>query len=564
MYEMDDRPWLKNYDQGVPHTLAPYPQRTLLDVVTEIAHECPYHTAMLFKGASLSYARLEELSDAFAAALSAQGVHKGDRVALVMPNCPQIIIAQLGVWKAGAVAAVMNPLYTKSELEQLLAECEAQTAVVLSRYYRKIKSIEPRTGLRRVIVTNVKEYLPTHLRVLYTALREWREGDRVHLEAGDTWMRIMLEQHDGSLRPGVTVDPGDPALILFTGGTTGVPKGTIATHHAILIAGMQLRAWLSALLADRDDIIVLAMPMFHVYGNVGVFATALVGGNTIAVVPNPRDLNDLMATIRSVRPVFLPGDPTLFAGLLDRPEVKASNADFRSIKLCISGSALLLPETRERFERLTGGRMVEGYALTESMMGAVVSPVNGKSKSGSVGLPLPDVEIRIVDADTGEGELPPGRVGEILMRAPQLMQGYVNRPYETAQTVRDGWLHTGDLGFVDGDGYLFVIDRKNDVIASGAFRVWPREVEEVIASHPAVEEVGVAGVPVGGGRGQAVKAWVALREGGKCTVEEMREYCHQRLADYKVPKYVEFRERLPKSPMGRVLRRELVDEEWPK
>ena len=561
---MDNRPWLKNYDQDVPHTLAPYPQRTLLDVVTEVAHECPYQTAMLFKGASISYARLEELSDAFASALSAGGVRKGDKVALVMPNYPQLIIAQIGVWKSGAVAVVMDPLSPKDELEQLLVECGAQTVVILSRHYHKMKSIEPHTGLRRIIVTNVKEYLPTHLRVLHTVLKEWRKGDRVHLEPGDIWMRILLEQHEGSPRPSVPIDLDDPALILFTGGTTGTPKGAMITHHSLFIAAMQLRAWFGVLLDDRDDVIVLVMPMSHVYGNIGVFATALVGGNTMAIVPDPRDLNDLMATIRNVRPAFLPGNPALFAGLLDRPEIRASNADFRSIKLCISGSASLLPETRERFERLTGGRMVEGYALTESMMGAVISPINGNSKPGSVGLPLPDIDVQVVDADTGEGELPPGRVGEILMRAPQLMQGYVNRPYETDQTIRDGWLHTGDLGFVDADGYLFVMDRKKDVIGSGSFQVWPREVEEVIASHPAVGEVGVAGVPVGGGRGQAVKAWVVLREGVECTTEEMREYCHQNLAEHKVPRYIEFRESLPKSPMGRILRRELVEKEWPK
>jgi long-chain acyl-CoA synthetase len=299
------------------------------------------------------------------------------------------------------------------------------------------------------------------------------------------------------------------------------------------------------------------------------------------LVPDPSDLNDLLDTIRKVRPAFLPGVPTLFTALLEHPDVKAGKVDFGCIKLCISGAAPLMAETKERFERLTGGRIVEGYGLTESMMAAVFTPVDGAHKVGSVGLPLPDVEVRIVDADTGRDDMQPHEIGEILLRAPQLMEGYWQRPAETSEILREyprpdpcaasagkhrspadhkNWLYTGDLGYLDDDGYLYIVDRKKQVIKPSGFQVWPREVEEVIASHPAVAEVGVAGVP-DPRRSEAVKAWVVLSEGQEATSAEIRAYCRKRLAAYKVPRHVEFRESLPKSTVGKVLRRVLAQEE---
>ena len=570
---METRPWLQHYDEGVPHTLQPYPERTLLDVVSDSARQRPDHPALLFKGATLSYGEFERLTDAFGAALAALGVQKGDRVALLLPNCPQLVIAQLGAWKAGAIAAPMNPLYTERELEHGLNECGAETAVVLTTYYHKIKALQPRTGLQRVIATNIKEYLSPLKRVLFTLLMEKKGGHRVAFGNGDLWFADLLRQHIGGPGPGVSVGPDDPALLIFTGGTTGTPKAALARHQSLLIAGMQLSSWSANVLDEWDDVLLLLMPMFHLYGNVGVLTTGLVSHNPLALVPDPSDLDDLMATIRKVRPAFLPGVPTLFIALLDRPDVKAGKADLTSIKLCLSGAAPLMAETKERFERLTGGRIVEGYGLTESMMAAVLTPVDGVYKVGSVGIPLPDVEVRIVDAERGQDGLPPHEIGEVLLRAPQLMEGYWQRPDETAEVLREGpapdpsragagerWLYTGDLGYLDEDGYLFIVDRKKQVIKPSGFQVWPREVEEVIASHRAVAEVGVAGVP-DERRGEAVKAWVVLREGQEATVDEIRAYCRENLAAYKVPRHVEFRESLPKSAVGKVLRRALAEEE---
>ncbi|MGD9001226.1 MAG: long-chain fatty acid--CoA ligase [Anaerolineae bacterium] len=555
---MEAKPWLKRYDEGVPHTLRPYPDDTLLDVVSETVRQRPNHPALLFKGARISYAQLEQLSDAFATALVAQGVQKGDRVAILLLNCPQFIIAQLGAWKAGAIAALINPLYTGSELEHMLAECGASTAVVLSPFYDKVR--ECRGGGCRIITANIKEYLPAHLRMLFTLFRERKEGHRATLQPGDVRMRDLMRQFAGSSRPQVAVHPDDPALLLFTGGTTGTPKAALGTHGGLLAAGMQLRSWFRVVVDDWEDVIILLMPLFHVYGNVGVLATGLVSRNPMALVPDPRDLSDVIDTIRKVRPAFLPGVPTLFNALDDHPETVAGRVDFSSIKLCISGAAPLLAEGKRRFEELTGGRMVEAYGLTESMLAAVMTPVKGEYRPGSVGVPLPDVDVRIADMDTGEGSLPAGEVGEIALRAPQLMVGYWQRPEATTEMLRGEWLYTGDLGYLDEDGYMYISGRKKNLIKPSGFQVWPREVEEVILSHPAVEDVRVAGVP-DDYQGEAVKAWIVLAPGQQLTVDEIRKYTRQRLVGYKVPRHVEFRDGLPKSAMGKVLRRELVAQE---
>jgi long-chain acyl-CoA synthetase len=557
---MEQNPWLKNYDKGVPHSLKPYPERTLLDVVSDTVRQQPDHPVLIFKGARMSYAELERLSDTFAAALVAQGVKKGDRVGLLLPNCPQFLIAQLGVWKAGGIVAPINPLYTEHELEHCLRECDTETILVLTPFYNKIKSLQPRSRLRHVIATNIKEYLPPFLSFLFTLFKEKKEGHRIKLQPNDMWLSDLLRQYASTPRPNVPVGPNDPALLLFSGGTTGTPKGAVGTHQGLLMSGMQLNAWFSVIMADWKDIIMMSMPLFHVYGNAGVLTAGLVGRNPLAVVPNPRDLDDMVTTIRKVRPALLPGVPTLFIALLNHPAVKAGKVDFKSMKLCISGAASLLTEVKNRFESLTGGRVVEGYALTESMMAAVVSPIHGTYKPGAVGMPVTDVEVRIADMETGQGSLPPGEVGEILIRAPQLMQGYWKRPDETANTIKDGWLYTGDIGYLDEDGYMFIVDRKKDVIKPSGFQVWPREVEEVIASHPAVGEVGVAGI-FDDYQGEAVKAWIILRPSQKTSVDEIRTYCREKLAPYKVPRQIEFVDSLPKTMVGKVLRRALVEKE---
>jgi long-chain acyl-CoA synthetase len=556
--------WLEHYDSGVPCTLEPYPEKTLLDVVHDAAAQRPEHPALLFKGAQMSYRKLERLSDALAAALVAQGVEKGDRVAILLPNCPQFLIGQLAAWKAGAVVVPVSPLFAEPEVQRTLADCGAKAVLVLTPFYERIKTVQPRTSLICVIATNIKEYLPPHLRVAFSLLKEKKEGHQITLRGGDLWLAELLRRFADRPRPAVPVGPQDPALFIYTGGTTGTPKAAVGTHQALLIAAMQLHAWISPAIDDWDDVAIGNMPMFHIYGAVNA-ACSLVGHNPIALIPNPRDFNDVVATIQKVRPAILPGVPTLYIALLNHPKVRAGKVDFRSIKLCCSAAAPLMVETKNRFEQLTGGRIIEGYSLTESMVAAVMTPMCGMYKPGSVGVPLPDVEVRITDAETGLGILPHGQIGEIVIRARQVMQGYWQRPEETANVIREGpvpgsgerWLYTGDLGYLDEDGYMFIVDRKKDLLKPGGKQVWPREVEEAIASHPAVAEVGVWAVP-DDLLGEAVKAWVVLRAGQHASAAELLAHCGKYLADYKVPKHVEFRDSLPKTAIGKLQRRELV------
>jgi long-chain acyl-CoA synthetase len=557
-------PWLAHYDDDVPPTLEPYPSTTLLEAVAEHARGTPDTPAMHFKGATLSYGTLERLSDACAAAFAALGVARGDRVGLLLPNCPQFFIAELGAWKLGAIVAPLNPIYTEHELEGPIREHGIETVVTLTRFYERIKSLQPRTALRRVIATNIKEFFPPLLRVLFTIAREKRDGDRITLRPGDHDFAHLLLVNRGHRPSAAPPGPADPAVLLMSGGTTGTPKGVLGTHGAYTIAGRQIRAWNVSVTGSRD-VIFLPLPLFHVYANVGVQSLTFLSGASLVLVPNPRDIGDLLATIRKTKPTFFNGVPALYIALLNHPDVQNGKIDFRSIRICFSGASALLADTKTRFEALTGARIIEGYSLTEAMMALCVNPVKGPNKLGSIGMPLPDVAVRIFDDDRGMRALPPNEVGEVAITGHQLMIGYWNQPAETANVLRDHsdddgtmrrWLHTGDLGFMDEDGYVFLVDRKKDLIKTSGYQVWPREIEEVIASHPAVAEVGVAGI-ADATKGEAVKAWVVLRAGQTVTEADLRAFCREHLAPYKVPSRVDFRSELPKTMVGKVLRRAL-------
>jgi len=558
-------PWLAHYDPDVRPSLAPYPKATLLDYLTELAREHGGKTALLFKGTSVSYARLETESNAFAAALVAEGVKPGDRVALVLPNCPQFFVAEFGAWKAGAVTVPLNPTYSEREMQQALDTTRTEVVVTLTPFYARVKQAQGRTAVRLVVATSIKEYLPPVLRVLFTLLKEKKDGHRITLQAGDLRYGQILKRHAGAARPDVPVGPDDRAVILSSGGTTGTPKGVVGLHRHYVAAGLQLDEWTKAARTPWTDVIMLPLPLFHVYGNVGVQPLALLGPQPLSLVPNPRDLDDLLATIKKVKPVLFSGVPTLFTAILNHPSVRSGRADLRSIRICFSGAAALMAETKRQFEEATGARIVEGYSLTEGMMACCVNPVQGPNKLGSIGMPLPDVEVRIVDAEDGRRRMAPGETGEMIMRAPQYMAEYWNNPLETDETLRvhaDGqrWLHTGDLAYMDEDGYVFLVDRKKDLIKTSGFQVWPREIEEVLSAHPAVMEVGVAGIP-DPAKGEVAKAWVVLKAGAHATEDALRAYCKERLAPYKVPAAVEFRKDLPKTMVGKILRRALAAEE---
>jgi long-chain acyl-CoA synthetase len=556
--------WLQQYDPDVAHSLEPYPDKTLIDYLASLARESGGRPALLFKGTKVSYAQLHRESDAFAVALAALGVRHGDRVALILPNAPQFFLAEFGAWKLGAIVCPINPTYSERELENALQANGAETVITLTPFYARLKDVQPRTSVRNVIATSIKEYLPPVLRLLFTLFKEKQTGHRISIAHGDHWLQELMTQHRGAKPTAAVVSGDDRAVILSSGGTTGTPKGVVGLHRHYVAAGMQLYEWTKSAKRPWIDSIMLPLPLFHVYANVGVQPLAFTGPNPLSLVPNPRDINDLLKTIRHDRPAFFNGVPTLYTAILNHPHVRAGKVDLSSIKLCFSGAAALMAETKRQFEAATGARIVEGYSLTEGMMACCVNPVQGTNKIGSIGVPLPDVEVRIVDADDGEREMGVDEVGEMLLRAPQYMVEYWNNPKETADTLRTHgpggpWVHTGDLARMDADGFIFIVDRKKDLLKTSGYQVWPREIEEVLATHPAVLEVGVAGVP-DATKGEVAHAWVVLKPGQSATVEELRMYCRERLAPYKVPAQVEFRSELPKTMVGKVLRRALVAE----
>jgi long-chain acyl-CoA synthetase len=558
---MPERPWLTHYDADVPPSLD-YDDGTLIDHLRRHAAERPGATALIFKDRRLTWKELDDQSDACAVGLASLNVRRGDRVAIVLPSCPQWVIAQFALWKLGAVVAALNPIYTEHELVGLLRDSGARLAIAMTRVYPRVKAVQPHTALERIVATNIKEYFPTRLALLFTLFKERKDGHRITLAAGDVWWKELLRKHAGDRPPALRITAQDDAIVLASGGTTGTPKGVVGLHRAFTYAGRQIHAWTRSSFRSGEDVVLLPLPLCHVYANVGGLGLGVVSGSPMALIPNPRDVADVLRTIQRTRPAFMMSVPTLFQAMLNSPLVRQRKVDFSSIKVSFSGAAALMAATKEEFESLTGGRIIEGYSLTEGMMACLVNPLKGRAKLGSIGLPLPDVDARIVDADTGERELSPGEAGELVLAAPQLMKAYWRNPDETAQALRrraDGrlWLHTGDIGYMDDEGYVFLTDRKKDLIKTSGYQVWPREVEEVLSQHPAIAEAGVAGVP-DSFRGEAVKAWVVLRAGTSATEEELRRHCRTVLAPFKVPVAFEFRSELPKSLIGKILRRELV------
>jgi long-chain acyl-CoA synthetase len=554
------RPWLAHYDADVPRSLEPYPERTLIDYLTQNAREHGGDAGLIFEGKRISWAELERSSDAFAAALTELGVGVGDRVALILPNCPQFLIAEFGAWKVGAIVAPLNPVYTEHELATLLAASGARVVVVLTRYYERLKTFQPRTAVTTVIATNIKEYLRPLTRLLFTAFKEKEEGDRIDLRDGDLAFAELLHR-DEAPRPVAPVRSQADATILPSGGTTGVPKGVVGSHHNMVIAGLQLHGWLHSALETGRDVLMVPLPLFHVYGLIGVQSLSIVARMPMLLVANPRDIKGVLHAIAHEKPSFFCTVPALLSAMLNHPSVTSGKVSFASLKICFSGGAPLMAETIRRYQALTGGRLIEGYSLTEAQMAVVANPVRGPNKVGSIGMPLPDVDVRVIEAEEGITEVAQGQVGEIIIRAPQRMRGYWGNEAETKLVMRPGpdgetWLYTGDLGYLDEDGYVFVVDRKKDLIKVSGYQVWPREIEEVLAAHPAVSEVGVAAIP-DPTKGEVPKAWVVARAGTSPTPDELRAYCREQLAPYKVPAQIAIVAELPKSGAGKVLRRRL-------
>jgi len=549
--------WLQHYDEGVPHTID-YPEVSLPDLLTQTASRFPDRPALIYFDRKITYAQLDRLVSQFAATLQGLGVKKGDRVMLLLPNVPQFVIGFYGAQRAGAITVPTNPQYVPRELEHQANDSGAETIVTLSLFYSRVQDIRPHTKLKHVIVTNLKEYFPPHIKLLFTLLKEKKSGHRVDIsgQPNTYWFQNLIKAHSpADFRP-VDISPDDVANLGYTGGTTGVPKGAMLTHRNLVCNTLQTASWVPNT-HPGEEAIMGTLPFFHSYGMTTVMNFGVYVGAAMILIPDPRDLEMVLKNINKHHPTLFPGVPTMYVAINNYPDI--ARYDVSSIRACLSGAAPLPPEVQEQFESLTGGKLVEGYGLTESSPVTHANPLFGRRKVGTIGVPVPDTDARIVDLETGES-LPPGETGEIALKGPQVMKGYWQRPDETAEVLREGWLYTGDIARMDEDGFFRIVDRKKDMIIASGYNVYPREVEDVLYEHSKILEAAVAGVPHPY-RGETVKAFVVLKPGQSATEEEIIEFCRGRLAPYKAPKEVEFRDQLPKTMVGKVLRRVLVEEE---
>jgi long-chain acyl-CoA synthetase len=560
-----EKPWLSHYEAAVPPSLS-YPQIPLNQILDDAARKCPDQLAIrlilsylgpVTIGARFTYRQLMKEVDRFAAALHALGVRQGDRVALMLPNSPQFVVGFFGAMKLGAVVVNTNPTYTAREIEHQFADAGAETVVLLSPFYEKLKEVQANTPVKRIIVTDVTDYVTGPLGMLANSKLK-KEKLMVDVPDGEGvyHYRKLLRDHPEA-PPTVGVSPNDVALFQYTGGTTGVPKAAMLTHCNLVSNTVQIHHWLVDI-KEGGERMMSAIPFFHVYGMTVCMLLGVSTAGELTIVPNPRPIDNVMKVIQREKPTLFPGVPAMYIGIINHPDI--AKYDLRSVKACISGAAPLPMDVQIKFGEITGGRLVEGYGLTEAAPVTHCNPVYGERRAGSIGLPMPDVEAKIMDYET-LAEKAVGEDGELWVRGPQVMIGYWNQPEETAKTImKDGWLRTGDIAHMDADGYFYIVDRLKDIIIASGYNIVPREVEEVLFEHPKVQEAVVAGIP-DRYRGETVKAYVVLKPNETATPDEIRAFCKERLAPYKVPTQVEFRSELPKTMVGKFLRRVLVEEE---
>jgi len=554
---MEHRPWHDFYDEGIPTSLS-YPSVPIFHFLDESTKKYADKPCTIFKGAEITYKEMSRITDQLAAALVDLGIKKGDRVGILIPNTPQFVIAFFAILKAGGVVVATNPQYTGREITHQANDSGMELMILMSNYYELVKSIQAETGIKQIIVTNIKETLPPLLSVLFTLAKEKKGGFKVSTRDNDLWLQDLLKKYTDALRPDVEVSTDDTAIFQYSGGTTGIPKAAIGLHRNLVANSIQMLDWITTGV-EGEEVVMMAIPLYHVYGMVAGMLYGMAIGGTLVMVPDPRDLKDLLGNMQKYKTSIFPAVPALYNAINNNADVRAGKYDLSAIKACISGSAPLMKETKETFERLTGGLLFEGYGLSETPTATHCNPNLGENKTGSIGLPFPDVDAKIIDLDDGVTELAPGEIGELVIKAPQVFKGYHNMPTETRNTLRDGWLYTGDIARMDDQGYFYIVDRKKELIKPGGFQVWPREVEEVLLEHSAIMDVGVAGVP-DPKRGETVKAWIVLAEGQSLDQAQLKEWCTDKMAKYKIPTEIEFRNELPKTHVGKLLRRELVRE----
>lgn len=562
--------WHAFYEEGVPHTIR-YPEQPLDTMLSDAARRYPMNRAMSFVlsyglgghlmiGSRMTYEQLEEQVSRLATALYQIGVRKGGRVGVMLPNSPQFVIAFFAIVRLGAIVVNINPTYTSRELGIQLDDSGAETIILLNLFWPRLCEIQTETPIKRVIVTYLHDVLPFPFDLLVSA-RQRREPDWVTVkpEHDIFFFKHLLKTYSPT-PPKVDLRPDDVALFQYTGGTTGTPKAAMLTHFNMLANTLQIAAWFTSKQETRERIMA-AIPFFHVYGLTAAMLLTTCIASEMVIVPNPRQTEHVMNVLQKERCTFFPGVPAMYISIVNHRHVQ--NYHLGSIRACLSGSAPLPMDIQEKFDALTGGRIVEGYGLTEAAPVTHCNPLHGLRKAGSIGIPFPDVEARLVGLESGEEVLlGSDGVGELCIRGPQVMKGYWNRPDETRMTIdEEGWLHTGDICKADQDGYFSIVDRKKDMIITQGFKVLPRDVEEVLFMHPKVQEAVVVGYPLPSRGDEIVKAYIVPLPGEKLTAREIKDFCKLHLAAYKLPRRIEFRSELPRTAVGKVLRRVLVDEE---
>ncbi len=536
------RPWFSSYEEGVPRDLA-IPPVLLPEILDKTAAAYPDNPAVIFHDRAISYREIQARTASLAAGLAGIGVRKGERVAIMLPNCPQYIEALYAVLKIGGIVVNTNPMYVERELEHQLRDSGTETILALRDFFPRLRAVQGRTPLKNIILTDLDDAFAP------------RVGPGFRNDPGPCEYADLLQSGGRLPLPEVPCDPEEVALLQYTGGTTGISKGAMLTHRNLIANVLQSVTW------DRQarkggERMLTVLPFFHTYGITSCINASIYQAATIILLLR-FEINETLEAIARYRPTRMAGVPTMYIALANDPRIRESGIS--SIKVFSCGSAPFPMEAFKKFEELTAGKISEGYGLTEASPLAIANPPFGRRKVGSIGIPRPATDARIVDPETGEKHLPPGLEGELCLRGPQVMKGYWNRPEETAQTLRGGWLYTGDIARMDEDGYFFLVDRKKDMIICGGFNVYPRDVEEVLYQNPKVREACVLGTP-DPYRGETVKAFVVLKEGQESSPEEIIEFCRRNLARYKAPTLVEFRRELPKSHVGKILRKDLREE----
>jgi len=547
--------WLEKYPADIPPSIE-YPNKTIADFLSETAEKFSQKRAIIFFGKKINYKELHSLTIKFANALVNMGVKKGDRVAIMLPNCPHEVIAYYSVLKIGAIVVQFNPLYTERETEYQLNDSDSEIIIILDVLYKNLKNIINKTPIKNIILCSISDFLPFPKNIIYRLKERNETGVILKEHKVSHYIFSKLIKKSPAKLVNINISPDDIALLQYTGGTTGIPKGAILTHGNLVANTIQCRHWFSKAEVGKETFLSV-LPFFHIFGMTSSLNLPVHLASSMILLPRFKPLDVLKAIERYRASIFI-GVPAMFSAI--NGELRHENKyNLSSMKFCVSGAAPLPHDMAVRFETLTDVKVIEGYGLTEASPVTHCNPIYGERKFGSIGLPLPDTECSIVDLITG-AELQTGEIGEIAIRGPQIMKGYWKNEKETDMVLKNGWLFTGDIGRMDEDGFFYIVDRKKEMIISGGYNIYPREIEELLNKHPKVKESAVIGIPYKS-IGDIPKAFIVLKDGESADEDKIINYCKANLTKYKVPKKVEFRKELPKSLIGKVLKKVLKEEE---